>query len=686
VTRLESFRRVAGLPLVVSVGLAETTVLAEYRRDLPRLGAAALAVTALLLTLMLAGLRERRQRTAAQTVLERTLSSISQGIAMVAPDGRLILLNRRARELVGLPARFGPGSDLCDVLRWLAEQGEYAPGAPSVCPAESPPVYKRTRPDGTVLEVRTHLLEDGSAVRTISDVTEWERTRQALQVAREAAEAASRARSQFLAVMSHEIRTPLNGILGFAELLGDTGLSAEQENYARTIRDLGGHLLALLNDVLDFSKIDSGTLELECAPFAPRAVLEMVRAMVARQAAGQGLVLRIEAAPSVPDRVLGDAQRLRQVLLNLVGNAVKFTTAGEVEVSLEASPAGTGWRLDGVVRDTGIGIEADVLARLFREFTQADGSTTRRFGGTGLGLAICRRLLEAMGGSISAESRPGAGSTFRFSLPVGTAPAEAAPASRPVATHGRLRVLVAEDNQVNQVVAARMLERQGHQVLAVADGAAALAAVRGGGFDLVLMDVMMPVLDGLAATRAIRALPGAAGQVKVIGVTAGASREDEAACRAAGMDGFAVKPIALDRLIDEIGRVCGGAAAAPGAAAAAIADDSIDPAVLAGLETALGAGTAAQIAAAFLADAPARLERMRALAASGAAEQLAREAHALAGSAGTLGLRALAAAARSLETGLAVSSADLPARLAPLEALAEAAFAWVTPQAVQSAA
>ncbi len=479
--------------------------------------------------------------------------------------------------------------------------------------------------------------------------------------------------------MSHEIRTPLNGILGVADLLGDTGLTAEQEAFARTIRESGRHLLALLNDVLDFSKIDSGALELECAPFAPRIVLETVQAMMVRQAEEKGLRLRAEASAAVPALVLGDAQRLRQVLLNLVGNAVKFTRAGEVGVTLDAAPVASGWRLDGVVRDSGIGIEAGMLGRLFREFTQVDGSVTRRFGGTGLGLAICRRLVEAMGGSITAESVPGAGSTFRFSVTVGTAPAEAAAPVWPAAAPGRLRVLVAEDNEVNRMVATKLLERDGHMVQAVQDGAAALAAVRGGDFDLVLMDVMMPVMDGLAATQAIRTLAGAAGLVKVIGLTASASRGDEDACRAAGMDGFVPKPIAPERLTHEIARVCGGTIGQPASAPgdAAVPAEAIDPAALAALDAALGAGTAAEIVAAFLADAPVRLARMRALAAGGATGPLAREAHALAGSAGTVGLRALAAASRSLETGLAGSAADLPARLAPLEGLADDAIAWL---------
>lgn len=687
VPRLESFRRVPGLPLVVSVGLAEAAVLADYNEDAPRLIAAAVAATVLLVGLALAGARDRQSRATAQTALERTLASISQGIAMAGPDGILVVLNRRAHELLGLPPHLGPGSQLGDLLRWQIAQNDFGPGPPPFTdPTDVPAVYKRTRPNGTVMEVRTHRLRDGSTVRTYSDVTEWERTQRALQVAREAAEAASSARTRFLAVMSHEIRTPLNGILGVAELLGDTGLTPEQDVYARTIRESGRHLLALLNDVLDFSKIDSGVLELENAPFAPRAVLDTVRAIVAPQAEEQGLRLRVAVAPAVPARVLGDAQRLRQVLLNLMGNAVKFTRSGEVAVTLDATSVPAGWRLEGSVRDTGIGIEADVLGRLFREFTQADGSVTRRFGGTGLGLAICRRLVEAMGGSIVADSTPGVGSTFRFNVTVGTAPAEAPAAAVPATMCCSLRVLVAEDNRVNRMVATGILTRAGHAVAAVEDGAGALAAARGGGFDLVLMDVMMPVMDGLAATRAIRALPGAAGRVKIIGLTASISREDEASCRQAGMDGFAPKPISKERLTAEIALVCGDRAALPSGSEdgpARAPAGGIDPAALAALDAALGPGTAAEVVAAFLADAPARLERMRALAGSGAAVLLAREAHALAGSAGTLGLRALAAAARTLETELPNAKGDLPALLAPLQALAGAAIAWLKAQAGQ---
>ena len=263
--------------------------------------------------------------------------------------------------------------------------------------------------------------------------------------------------------------------------------------------------------------------------------------------------------------------------------------------------------------------------------------------------------------------------------------------NNPTSAHTSLSLLVVDDDYLMQRVAITMLNALGYSGVVVEDGSKARACMAQRSFDVVLMDVMMPVMDGLAATRAILALPGAAGQVKVIGLTANASRDDEAACRAAGMDGFAPKPIAPERLTGEIARVCEGAAGCPAGAPAGTAPATIDPSALAALDAALGAGAAAEIAAAFLADAPARLDRMRALAASGAADKLAREAHALAGSAGTLGLWALASAARSLEkgsleTGAAGAVADLPARLAPLEALADDAVAWLTPQAAPSGA
>ncbi|CAH2605600.1 Histidine kinase (plasmid) [Rhodovastum atsumiense] len=670
--RIESFRRLPGLPLVLSVGLAEDEVLAEHRGDIGRAVLVSLVLTLVVILASLAESRHRRRREQAQRELNLAMENISQGLLMVEPSGRVAVMNGRLAELLDLPPHLRQGSHIEDVTAWQVAAGEFT-GA--VEPPEATaligqmagffsnvlPLYKRTRPNGTVLEVRTRVLPDRSVVRTFSDVTAWEQAQAALQAAREAAEAGVQARTQFLAVMSHEIRTPLNGILGAAELLHDTPLSPQQERYVRTVRDSGRHLLDLLNDILDFSKIDRGAIELEMAPFAPAGLLAAVRTIMAPLAEEKGLWLSVEVDEQVPAQVCGDAHRLRQVLLNLMGNAIKFTHTGGIAVQLGATPAGLGWRLDFRVRDSGVGIPADLQGHLFQEFAQADGSITRRFGGTGLGLAISRRLVIAMGGDIAVDSREGEGAEFRFHIMVrlSCAVSVTSEASNRV---GRLRVLLAEDNHVNRLVASGLLEKLGHQVETVEDGAAALAVVQRGGVDLVLMDVMMPVMDGLAATRAIRALPGTAGRVPVIGLTANAFRDDEAECRAAGMDGFAPKPITRERLAREIEHVCG--TAGP------------EKAVLDTLAETLGKETLAEVVTTFLKDVPNQLVRLRALAKGTAMPELTREAHTLAGSAGTLGLRGLEMAARSLENDLRRDApVDAPGRVAAIEVLAQQAVA-----------
>ncbi|CAH2602132.1 Histidine kinase [Rhodovastum atsumiense] len=692
VRRIESFRRLPGLPLLVSVGLDEMDVLAEYRADLWRMLPVCAVVTLVVLAIAAVAARHRRRREEAQRVLNLAMENISQGLLMVNPDGRIAVMNRRLVELLGLPPEIQPGMPVEEMMDRQRAAGEYTtkvepPEAAATLGrmasfTDGPALYKRTRPTGTVLEVRTKLLPDGAAVRSFSDVTAWEQAQDALRAARTAAEAGIEARTRFLAVMSHEIRTPLNGILGAAELLQDTELTPRQQHCVQTVRHCGRHLLGLVSDILDFSKIDQNAIELETAPFAPAGVLAAMQMMMAPLAAEKGLWLRVEADAAVPAQVCGDAHRLRQVLLNLVGNAVKFTGAGGITVRLDAAPAATGWRLDWRVRDTGIGIPAEAQENLFQEFAQADGSITRRFGGTGLGLAISRRLVQAMGGDIVVFSRDGEGSEFRFHVIVATAGAAAGPPAA-LRSPGCLRVLLAEDNPVNRMIATGLLEKLGHRVEAVEDGAAAVAAVRRGGVDLVFMDVMMPVMDGLTATRAIRALEGPAGRIPVIGLTANAFREDEANCRAAGMDGFAPKPITRERLARELDRVCGAAIAAgtdPPAAPAPAATGAIDVAVLDALAATLGEDTVAEVVTVFLADVPDRLARLRDLAEAGTTEALAREAHALAGSAGTLGLRALEATARELERALKTSDhPDALGRVAEIGALAEQAVTALAP-------
>ena len=386
-------------------------------------------------------------------------------------------------------------------------------------------------------------------------------TTDALEEARAARAEAERAmgvRTQFLANMSHELRTPLNGILGMLELLGDARLDAEAKDRVRTAQVSAEHLLAVVGDVLDLSRIESDGLRLEAVAFDPAEIARGGLAMVEAQAAAKGLTLAFEPCGPVPGLVLGDPTRVRQVIVNLLGNAVKFTEAGSVALSLRHE----GDRLRVEVRDTGIGIPPEVQARLFQRFEQGDASITRRHGGTGLGLAISRQLVTLMGGTIGVESAPGAGSAFRFEIPapVGEEPGERPPregasdarAERDRGAPSRLRVLVADDNAVNRQVLEAFLRRLDHEVLCVRDGAAAVAAVARGGIDVVLMDVQMPVMDGLAATRAIRAGGPTGAATAILAVTADAMEGDRERHLAAGMDGTLEKPIRRDAFSEAI--------------------------------------------------------------------------------------------------------------------------------------
>ncbi len=511
-------------------------------------------------------------------------------------------------------------------------------------------------------------LQRDERVRLIARL---ERARSAAAEQAALLELASLHKSAFLATMSHEIRTPLNGVLGLTSLLAGTDLDDRQRAWAQAAERSGRALLALVNDVLDTAKIEAGAVELEDVPFDVRTVVEDAVLPLRATAEEKGLALVVACSHDLPEHRRGDPTRLRQVVTNLVANAVKFTDRGSVTVTVDGDDDG----LLVVVTDTGIGMTPEQLTRLFTPFGQADSSTTRRFGGSGLGLCIAQGLAERMGGRITVLSQAGTGSAFRADLPLPAA-ASAPPTTPagPDAVAGPvLRVLVAEDNEVNQLVARAVLEARGLLVDVVADGAAAVAAVRAHDYAAVFMDCQMPGTDGLEATRRIRADERAHGRapLPVIAMTASAFDADRLACRQAGMDGFLPKPWTPEQLAAAVGRVVASAAErAPGTPSPAPVpareqqpdprpvrgrDALLDPVLerldelFEGIDAADAAPMRQQVLDSFAERAPGLVADLAAAQQHGDAAALARAAHALRGMAGNLGATAIAALGAEIE-------------------------------------
>ncbi|MBS9402779.1 response regulator [Halomonas sp. TRM85114] len=476
---------------------------------------------------------------------------------------------------------------------------------------------------------------------------------QELEATARRAQTASESKSLFLATVSHEIRTPLNGVIGMSDLLLDQPLEGRSRHYAHTIHNSAGLLLELINDLLDFSKIEADRLELESRPIPLSELVEGVMTLFAHRVESQGVRLASHLDPRLPRRVFSDPVRLRQVLLNLVSNAIKFTDQGEILLSV-TGPEPEYLRFD--VIDTGRGITAEQLPRLFEPFQQGDASTARHFGGTGLGLAICRRLVEALGGRLEVQSEPGVGSRFCFNLPL--VPADNAPveATRKASCPVRLdesQLLVVEDNPVNRQVAVAMLERFGCRVSVAESGAEGLEKAMQMRFDLIFMDVQMADMDGLDVTRRLRASGGWSGEVPIIAMTAGGPGGEQARCLAAGMNGYLTKPLFQEALEAmwrrHLHKTGDGAQIFASAPEPSETDQPLDRATLAALRESLGKRGLALLIALYREQVEARLAELDQALGAASSERINQLAHQLKGESSSLGAVKMAGIAALLE-------------------------------------
>ncbi len=620
-----------------------------------------------------------------QGTLLSLIDSIPDTITFKDPDGRYLGCNKAFSEMTGYRPDELLGRTALEMfpgergrLVWSEERALMADLQPRV--AEDLQTY----PDGSQHYkemLRSPMRDrDGTLLGMLAvgrDVTERRHAEEEVRAAKEIAEEATRMKSDFLANMSHEIRTPMNAIIGLSHLLLKTDLAPRQRDYIAKVQTSGQPLLGVINDILDFSKVEAGKLDLDNTGFERDALLDNIRALLGEKARAKGLELAFEVAPDVPAHLIGDPLRLGQVLINYAGNAVKFTPRGRITISVSATErTENAVLLHFRVRDTGIGISPEQMGRLFQSFSQADPSTTRQFGGTGLGLAISRQLAELMGGEVGVESTPGEGSAFWFTAQLGIGAGPAAEAKPVLATSGDAgvgpgvadgleairgaRILLVEDNDINQEVAREMLREAGLVVDIAANGEAALAMVQQSPYDLVFMDMQMPVMDGVTATVEIRRLP-LLRNLPIVAMTANAMEEDLRRCIDAGMDDFVVKPIDPSSLWAVLLRWIRPAAQPVIAPDPAVSGNPLGelPEGIPGLDTALGLSR-------MMGKKKLYLDMLKRFADShrGVAEEISmalvfgdvpdaeRLAHTAKGVGGSIGATALQAAASELEEGL----------------------------------
>ncbi|MBW4093502.1 MAG: response regulator [Proteobacteria bacterium] len=709
---LYAFHRVGSQPLAVVVAMSRAETLGAPRALAAETRRFALIISGLILLAALAvlgevtGMRRRERRLArdrgalatanaalgsakreadAKTAqLEGLLAGLPDGVTMFDSDLRLVAWNEQVAEIAGIPPHLlRAGEDFAAIVRAQAEGGEFGPGDPAAETARRmAEIHSRTaagrserpRPDGRYMELRRVRLPDGGLITLFRDITERKRSEDSLREARATAEAATADKSRLIAMVSHELRTPLQALLHGIELLDGAPLDPLYRRLLAGMRQSGGSMLRLAEDILDVARMEAGRLALHAERCDPRRPLERAVDMLRPIAAERGVSLALEVAADVPGAIMADPARLQQIAVNLLSNAAKFSRPGLVRLYAGVAPGPT---LLVAVTDQGPPIAPEQRALLFQPFSRlsAPGQTAA---GVGLGLSICRDLAALMGGEIGCTAGelaadpagPASGNVFWFTVPLVGDDAGPTAAPRGVTPAGclrdagpraraRARILLAEDVAVSRLVTTALLRREGHAVHPVADGAAAVEAATHGVYDLVLMDMELPGLDGLAATRAIRGLPGAAGAVPIIGLTGSVSPEDYAACLLAGMEEVLAKSAGREELLAAVSRHAGAirrpAAPADGPAPG---EAVLSESRVAELRDNLAPATLARVAEECLAEFATLLDRLRRALEGGDAAGALATAHAMAGLAGGYGLAALERGVRAVQASLRAGRVD----------------------------